>query len=82
VDSLYLIIAYQKTMSVDTTENFDYCGYFVDNRNNKKFYINFDKDQMLVPSKHDTSIKTMQVRPEIDKLYDFVDNKIQWTKTY
>ena len=82
VDSLFNVLAEQKTQVIDTIENNDYSGYFMDNRNNKSFYINFEKEQMWVPTLKDTSIKRMQVRPEIKKLYDFVDDKIKWTKTY
>jgi len=82
LDTLFKVLAEQKTLNVDTTESFDYCGYFMDNRNNRSFYIAFEKDQLWVPTKKDTSIKTMEVRPEIKKLYDFVDHKIKWTKTY
>jgi len=82
LDNLFNVLAEQKPHAIDTVETFDYSGYFMDNRNNKSFYINFEKDQLWVPSKQDTAIKTMEVRPEIDKLYDFVDDKIKWIKTY
>ena len=82
LDSLFSVIAEQKVTQVDTVETFDYCGYFRDNRNKKSFYINFEKDQVWVTDKQDTTLKHMEVRPEINKLYDFVDDKIKWTKTY
>lgn len=82
LDSLFNVLSEQKPQAIDTIETFDYSGYFVDNRNNKSFYINFENDQLWVPTKQDTAIKRMEVRPEIEKLYDFVDVKIKWTKTY
>jgi hypothetical protein len=82
LDNLFIVLAEQIPQAIDTVETFDYSGYFMDNRNNKSYYINFEKDQLWVPSKQDTAIKTMEVRPEINKLYVFVDDKINWTKTY
>jgi hypothetical protein len=35
LDSLFSVIAEQKTTQLDTVETFDYCGYFLDNRNKK-----------------------------------------------
>ena len=82
LDSLFSVLAEQKVSQVDSNVTFDYCGYFRDNRNKKSFYINFKKDQVWVTNKQDTTRMHMEVRPEISKLYDFVDNKIKWTKTY
>jgi hypothetical protein len=82
LDNLFNVLAEQKPQTIDTVKTFNYSGYFMDNRNNKSFYINFKKDQLWVSDKKDTTIKTMRVRPEIEKLYDFVDDKIKWTKTY
>ena len=82
LDSLFSVIAEQKVTQVDTVETFDYCGYFRDYRHKKSFYINFEKDQIEVTDKKDTTLKYMEVRPEIKKLYEFVDNTIKWTKTY
>src|SRR5690606_825443 len=39
LDSLFSVINEQNILPLDTTETFDYCGYFLDNRNKKSFYI-------------------------------------------
>lgn len=90
LDSLFNVLSKQKYSNIGQTESFDYCGYFVDNRNNKTYYINFDKDQLTETTWHDTTktefpipdIESQKPRPEIELLYDYVDNKIKWTKTY
>jgi hypothetical protein len=82
LDSLFAVIGEQKIAQIDTVETFDYCGYFRDNRNKKSFYINFEKSQVRVTDKQDTARKYMETPPEINKLYEFVDDKIKWTKTY
>jgi len=84
LDSLFSVINEQNVLPLDTTETFDYCGYFLDNRNKKSFYINFDKSSIWtpVPNQADTTFKQQVPRPEINRLYDFVDEKIKWIKTY
>ncbi|HMK06000.1 MAG TPA: hypothetical protein VK476_00635, partial [Flavobacterium sp.] len=67
LDSLRDVIGRLNQTPLDTTETFSYCGYFVDNGNNSKFFVDFDKEKD---------------EKEISNLYDFVDNKIKWTKTY
>lgn len=90
MDSLYSILAEQKTSNIEVIESYDNCGYFADNRNNKCFYINFIQDQIVETLWKDTSntqfkapdIQTQRIRPEIEKLFDFVDNQIIWNVTY
>ncbi|MCU0431957.1 MAG: hypothetical protein MUC87_00725 [Bacteroidia bacterium] len=84
LDSLFSVINEQPVLPPDTTETFDYCGYFCDNRNKKKFYINFEESSILtpVPNQPDTTFKQQVPRPEINRLYDFVDRKIKWIQTY
>ena len=82
LDSLFSVIAEQRIEQVDTVKTSDFCGYFRDNRHNKSFYINFVKDQIWVTDKQDTTLKHKEVRPEINKMYNFVDNIIKWTMTY
>lgn len=82
LDSLFSILDEQKVTQVDNVETIEYSGYFRDNRNNKSYYINFKKDQVWITDKQNTTIKRMEVSPELNKLFDFIDNRIQWTKTY
>jgi hypothetical protein len=82
LDSLFSVLAEQKVTQIDTVEAYEYSGYFRDNRNKLSYYINFEKSQVWVTDKQDSTQKHMEVRPEINKLYNFVDNKIKWTKTY
>jgi len=75
LDTLYSILENTNRQLVTDKEAFSYCGYFVDNRNERKFYLDFQKDVIESDSKQ-------KPKPEILELYDFVDKKIIWTKTY
>ena len=78
LDSLYLILNRVNKQPVSDKEEFAYRGYFIDNRNNRTFFIDFKKEIEKVKS--DDEI--IQPTQEIKELYDFVDKKITWTKTY
>ncbi len=73
LDSLYTILEPINKMSVDTTAPWNYSGYFADNRNHTKYFIDFEKE--VEGEKNET-------KPEVSRLYEFVDNKIKWTVTY
>jgi hypothetical protein len=75
LDTLYLILERTNRQSVTDKEDFKYCGYFMDNRNNRKFFIDFEKETLK-------SDNDQVPKPEIKKLYEFVDKTIHWTKTY
>lgn len=82
LDSLFIVLSEQKPQANDTIESFNYSGYFMDNRNNKSYNINFEKDQLWIQSEEDTRIQEMELRPEIKNLFNFVDKKIKWEWTY
>ncbi len=73
VDSLYQVINSTNRSEVDTTSNWSYSGYFMDNRMNRKFFIDFME-----------SVDSLSGNPtdEVLQLYDFVDNRINWKVTY
>jgi hypothetical protein len=75
LNSFFKILSEQKTLkeiNENSIESYDYCGYFRDNRNKKSFYINFEKDQLWINYDDDTTHKSMQIRPEIQYLWDFL----------
>lgn len=78
VDSLYSILSKVNTQPVGQKEEFKYCGYFVDNRNGKQFFIDFEKETEKVSPNNGEQ----QPKKEVMALYEFVDKKINWTKTY
>lgn len=59
-------------IAIPAKEEYGYHGHFVDNRNKRKFFIDFEK---LVDSKNKPT-------KEILKVYNFVDDSIRWNKTY
>ena len=69
VDSLFNILKRINKISIDVKPPYAYCGYFADNRNNTKFYINFDKV---------TQENSDEPKKYVDALYDFFDNGIKW----
>ncbi len=78
LDSLYTILYAITSRPVGDKEEFSYRGYFVDNRNKKKFFIDFEAETEKVNGA-DTERKPKKA---IKDLYEFVDNRIYWTKTY
>lgn len=77
LDSLYSVIGSIHTEQIGTKEDFKYCGYFVDNRNGKTFYIDFENQPEI-----EKPGNNRQPKKEIKDLYDFVDKHIKWTETY
>jgi hypothetical protein len=82
LDELYKLLIRQSTNPIKGDLATDYLGCFVDKVNKKTFYINFDKPSLLIPDKEDTAIKMIDTRLEVKELYEFVDDKIKWKKTY
>lgn len=82
LDSLFTVLSKQSTLAIGEQESQDYSGYFRDNRNNRSYYINFEKAQTWERTPNDTSIKTLTTPASINQLYDFVDKKINWKVTY
>lgn len=78
VDSLYSILKKINVQPVGGKEQFKYCGYFVDNRNMKNFFIDFEKETDNATGKTEGK----KTKKEVNDLYEFVDKKISWTKTY
>lgn len=75
LDTLYSILEKTNRQLVTGKESFSYCGYFVDNRNGKKFYLDLQKEVIESDSEQ-------KPKPEIMEFYDFIDKIINWTKTY
>lgn len=73
LDSLFSVINKLQPSKTDTNESWNYSGHFVDNRDNKTFFVDFTK--MKKP-------ETDEPTKEVKALYDFVDKKINWNKTY
>ena len=72
LDSLYIALNATEQLPIDTVSG-HYAGYFVDNRNDKKFFIDF---------KAQVDRSTNKPKQEILDLYDFIDNRIEWTLSY
>jgi len=77
LDSLYSVINDIHIQKIIDREEFNYCGYFVDNRNSRKFFIDFEKE-----IEKNKEHEEQQPKKEVKALYDFIDKKIVWTKTY
>lgn len=75
LDSLYSILEKTNRQPVTEKKEFKYCGYFIDNRNSRSFFIDFEKETIKIGDEE-------KAKPEIVELYDFVDSKINWIKTY
>lgn len=75
LDTLYSIIERTNKQSVTDNAEFNYSGYFIDNRNNRKFFIDFEKEILKINN-------DQEPKAEIKELYEFVDKKINWIKTY
>lgn len=78
LDSLYSILGRINTRPTTDTVSQGYRGYFADNRNNRSFFIDFENE--VEKAKSDTV--GPQPKKEINELYEFVDNKIDWRVTY
>lgn len=52
-----------------------YAGYFVDNRNKEKFFVDFDKEK-------DVNKASDNYTKEVQEVFDFLDKKIDWIVTY
>lgn len=71
------IINTQKTSPLDTVFTFSYCGYFIDNKNKKRFYIDFEQ----------IGNDTLQIRKKnneesLEQFFNFIEKDIQWVETY
>jgi hypothetical protein len=77
LDSLYSVLANIPAVPVGEKEEFRYFGYFVDNRNGRKFCTDFQKELT-----DKTDIGSQSSKKEIETLYEFVDKKINWRITY
>lgn len=74
LDSLYAILekGYRQTVIKDEAE---YCGYFMDNRNRRKFFLDAEMDR-----EHQ---RWQQLpKSELMESCEFVDTQINWTVTY
>lgn len=72
MDKLQTILEPYKMTPIPSKEEYGYHGHFLDNRNDRLFFIDFEKqvDSNNKPTK------------EIMKLYNFVDDSIKWNITY
>jgi len=75
VDSLYSILSKINKYPIGSGSANYYLGFFVDNRNKNSFFIDFEG--VIVPPKIEK-----ETPKEIQALYDFVDEGIDWKKTY
>lgn len=78
LDTFYSLLKKINTSNVPDSESFSYAGYFADNRNKKTFFIDFERE---IRGEKDVN-GWAPPKFEIQELYDFVDKKINWTKTY
>lgn len=78
LDILYSILKEIDVHPIGDKEEFKYSGYFVDNRNKKNYFIDFEKEE----EKAKAINKEENSKKKVDDLYEFVDKKISWTKTY
>ena len=74
MDSLHAAIARTNTQPVPDSASWNYSGYFMDNRNKKAFFIDFEKEINMDEKK--------ESKKEIKDLFEFVDKKISWSVTY
>jgi len=77
LDSLFSILKRVNRQSVSAEEEFKYRGYFMDNVNKEKYFIDFEKEITLGATEEDTKPKG-----EIRDLYEYLDKQIAWRKTY
>ncbi len=73
MDSLFHVISSLDPSIYDSTKSWNYSGYFMDNRMERKFFVDFEE-------RMDTT--TMSPTEDVMSLYDFVDESINWTLTY
>ena len=90
-DSLSVVIKSLNKRPIIESSN--YCGYFVDNQNSQKFYVDFDRDTVNVldvtsntyikRNEYDSPVmyRTEHTK-EIKDLFNFVDKSILWKETY
>lgn len=77
LDSLYAVIGNIESQKISDKIEYKYSGYFVDNRHGKKFFIDFEKEIEKYKENGEERPKK-----EVKDLYNFLDEKIIWTKTY
>ncbi|WP_136465861.1 hypothetical protein [Flagellimonas onchidii] len=72
MDKLRNVLEPYKQTLIPSKKEYGYHGHFIDNRNGKIFFIDFEKevDSTNNPTK------------EIMKLYNFLDDSIKWNVTY
>jgi len=78
LDSLYSILDKIRISPAAEKEMYAYRGGFVDNRHEKTFFIDFEKEREPLDSNSTGSKPKIEIRD----LYDFVDEHIGWIKTY
>ena len=76
VGTLYSILEKINVQPIGDKEEFKYCGYFVDNRNKKTFFVDFENESEKAAD------ESQKPKKEVNDLYDFVEKEINWTKTY
>lgn len=72
VDSLFNILKPLNKLSVSEDVKFDFLGYFADNRNKTKYFIDFDKETK----------GGSEPKKEITDFLNFINETINWTRTY
>lgn len=77
---LYNTLSKISVSSLDSNLAHSYKGYFTDNLNGNKFFIDFEKE--TVESKDSSNNVKRTPKPEIRNLYKFVDTNFHWQKTY
>lgn len=73
VDGLYHMLDPLNKVPIDTTNSRTYGGYFVDNRSESQYYVNFTEG---------VTRNNREPKKEILDLHDFLNNRIDWVTTY
>lgn len=78
IDTLYSILGTINKSGIDSSNVLSYIGAFADNRNNKKFKIDFEKEKEPVKSEKEDAPPCKEVL----EFYEFIDKRIGWIITY
>lgn len=77
LEELYNIINSQQSYLLDTTFTFSYRGYFIDKRNKRNFYMDFENIQ-----KESNPLVKLNRNESLDSFFNYIEDGIPWTETY
>ncbi|MEM6806553.1 MAG: hypothetical protein AAF696_34455, partial [Bacteroidota bacterium] len=72
LEKLRKVLKSYENTPIPSEEEYGYHGHFIDKRNGKKFFIDFEKQ---IDS-------TYQPTQKISNVYSFLDDSIKWNATY